>query len=188
MERIALIGQAYTGKTALAHALRARGYMLVNFTDILKRELVTALAAVGKHVTVAEIHRDKHKYRPLLQAFGVVVGFDDDPEYVQAALLEWNDDDVSVPVVFDNVRTVEQWSVLKHYGFTLVETTADPKTRLQRAVLAGADITSFQENDAHPVENTGRLKLHKIAYTVDTSNQTPAEIAQLLQSAEQPVK
>lgn len=182
MERIALIGQTYTGKTTLALALKARGYLLVNFTDVLKQELITALAVVGKRVTMAELKQDKHKYRKLLQEFGVVIGFDDDPRYVEEALVGWHVLFPDTPVVFDNVRTIEQWSVLKRYGFTLVETVADEKTRLQRALAAGADGSGLQEVDTHPVETVGRLKLHKIAHVIDTSTGTPDEIAASLQT------
>lgn len=113
---IALSGRPGSGKTTLAKALEAKGYKLINFTDLLKQRASEAL-----HVSVAEIKENKEKYRAFLQEYATLIGFQTNYEYVYQALGDWFLQGSKEPCVFDNVRTPEQWEVLKGLGFVLVE-------------------------------------------------------------------
>src|SRR5258708_7644824 len=103
---LAVYGGSLSGKTTLCKALAQEGYLHINFTDILKALLAEALTAARTPTSVEDITTHKEHYRPLLQAFGVVVGFDTDPDYVEEALQPWKRADYYGDVVFDNVRTV----------------------------------------------------------------------------------
>ena len=132
MKYIALHGPAYSGKTSLAREMERRGYMYISFTDLLKTYLVRALAAVDVSLTVQQIHREKEKYRPLLQEFSKVVGWQDDPMRIHEALAPWYE--AGRPsCVFDNVRDLRQAEELLWIGFEIVELTVTPTDQARRA-------------------------------------------------------
>ena len=117
LKLIALHGPAGSGKTSVARALQARGYMHINFSDALKEMAVAALKPTGTHVTVADMNENKERYRGFLQSLGEVIGYSDDPKYVYFSLLDW----FGEPAVFDNVRTPQQAETLRGVGFAIVK-------------------------------------------------------------------
>lgn len=144
---LALTGGAGTGKTTLARALQKEGYQLINFTDRLKEELLRALYHVDVHITLDQLKENKEKYRPLLQEFGSVIGYDTCPEFIYDALNQWAVTGKG-RCVFDNVRTKDQWETLKELGFTLVRLEdAHPLTFSQ-----ALDNMFSPKKIVHPVE------------------------------------
>ena len=84
---IALVGKAYTGKTAIAAELRDHhGFTILSFTDHLKSLAAFALNSVttpgARMLTVADILADKPKYRRFIQEFGSLIGFETDPGWM----------------------------------------------------------------------------------------------------------
>lgn len=150
MDRVALCGGCYSGKSTIAQELARQGYTLVNFTDSLKEVAARVLGVAGLDVTVPEIKRRKDYYRPFLQALGTLIGYDTNPTWVYQAfppILEER-------MVFDNVRTVEQFHTLRGMGFELVYVQTSRHQRYLRSGLIAAD---FTERESHPIENNTRL-------------------------------
>jgi dephospho-CoA kinase len=156
MNYVALSGQSLVGKTTLAQALEQRGYLLVNFTDILKERLAYVLTALGCPTSVEDIKDRKPLYRTLLQSLGRVVGFDRDPRFVQEALEQWVHSGYP-RAVFDNVRTFEQYAVLRSCGFHVVRLEAPIGTLLERAARQGLSAQEYLAHLEHPVEHDEQL-------------------------------
>lgn len=148
MKHIALTGACYSGKTNLARSLEQRGYLFISFTDLLKQYAVKSLTACGIPVTLEGILKDKRLYRPYLQELGSLIGFNDNPKYVREALAVWDGE----ACVFDNVRTPQQWDVLKGFGFTLVEVKIDHLTQRERAANLGVTGAALGKVLQHPIE------------------------------------
>jgi len=158
MDLIALAGPQLAGKTTLARALVNEGYLLIDFTSLLKRIAVASLAGAGHMTTVEEINERKLLYRPYLQGLGTVIGFNIDSRYVLAALAEamWH---AERKAVFDNVRTVEQYCALAELGFELVYLDTSEDIRYRRAESRDSNLTldAFMQQHAHPVEDSAAL-------------------------------
>lgn len=137
MKYIALAGAPYVGKTTIARALGELGYRRINFSEMLKQKAAFALSAVtGDAITATTINQNKAKYRTFLQELGDVIGFNDQARYVRDVLDPWHYDGCP-PAVFDCVRTVAQWTVLREYGFRLVNLYVPYEVHIQRAKLCG---------------------------------------------------
>src|SRR5579859_3385421 len=145
---LALTGDIYAGKTRLARSLESQGFLFISFTDLLKKYAVKSLTACGIPVTLEDVLRDKAVYRPYLQELGSLIGFNDNPKYVREALSAWDGE----KCVFDNVRTPEQWAVLKNFGFTLVEVRVDYSTQRERAANLGVTGAALEKAINHPIE------------------------------------
>lgn len=140
---IAVHGPIGSGKTTLAQALQAEGFLWVNFTDALKEKACQALYPF-RPTTVMEMHARKEAFRPFINAFGDVIDFTNRPEYVHEALKEWYR--LGQPdAVFDNVRSVSQALTVKALGFKVVRLQADLEL-LQSRRKATA------ESRNHPIE------------------------------------
>jgi hypothetical protein len=179
MKYIALTGQIASGKTAVAKALEAKGYMLISYTDLLKKYTVKALAGAGFYITLEGILANKEVYRGLLQELGAVVGFDTGSTFVAEALAEW----VSLgrpPAVFDNVRTDAQADCIADYGFTVVELGAHLGTRTARIRAAGEEPARVLLRGNHPIERGISEEFVDMAITTDIT--TPNIIADFLAS------
>lgn len=153
MKYIALTGPQYSGKTRLSAEMAKRGYLYINFSDVLKQHLTLALSAVGVSVTVQDIHQDKPKYRRLLQEFGSLVNFDRDPYFITKSLQPWFELD-RPPAVFDNVRFLEQYVHLYAYDFKLVQLNIGKVSQYRRAKLLHPELTipQFQADHQHQAE------------------------------------
>lgn len=144
MARIALTGQSKVGKTTLVEGLVKLGYVHVNYTDHLKKLLVSALNHIGVSATVDDIHRNKEKWRPLLIEWGHAIGYDEGA-FVEDVLRGVSCDmfgcltDECLPkdLVFDVVKQPAQWDILKRrpdLGFKLIRLEADELTRVDRGM------------------------------------------------------
>jgi hypothetical protein len=115
---------------------------------------VHALNEVSERtITIVDVIKHKEEYRAFLQALGERIGFDTDPAYVFDALNQWNVQGRGL-VVFDNVRTIGQWNVLKQYDFTLVYIQTSRHQRVRRSGLSALDYT---QAESHPIENNQEL-------------------------------
>ena len=152
MDRICLTGPMYSGKTTLSHALEKRGYYIINFSRVLKRYAADALNACGVYTRVDEIEDEKSRYRGFLQHLGTLIGFDADPCYVKIALEPWIKSSVLPPAVFDNVRTPQQFQVLREWGFQLVQLQIDGATQEERAQGLGVGVQALRDMHNHPIE------------------------------------
>lgn len=150
---VALSGSPYSGKTTLARELERRGYVLLNFTDLLKTYAVEAVKPFFPELTVEDIAGDKAYWRPFLQAYGAVIGFDTNPHFVNLSLMDWWKLGANVPAVFDNVRFDEQWEVLQPYGFELFHLSVPWEVQKKRARAAGVDGWTLRRILKHEAEN-----------------------------------
>lgn len=151
MNYIALCGPMYAGKTTLARALEAEGYIRIGFTDELKAMAVRSLGAAGVRVTVKEMNENKQVYRAFLQCLGTLTDFDTNPKYVQYALLDWWTKK-KPKAVFDNVRFPEQWETLKGYGFELVQISIPTYIQRARADVLGVNSEALEIMMRHSCE------------------------------------
>lgn len=179
MKYIALTGQIASGKTAVAKALEAQGYLLISYTDLLKEYTVRALAGAGVHVTLDDILADKERYRGLIQELGTVIGFDEGGKFVNEALAEWVT--LGKPkAVFDNVRTESQAASVEDHGFTLVQLKAHSGTRTHRLRAAGKDPAHVLDRERHPIE--AGLPDECVEMEITTDDASPEMIADFLAS------
>jgi dephospho-CoA kinase len=151
LERVALTGKAYAGKTQLAQALCRAGYVYINYTDLLKKAASQALTAVGTTTLPEDILKHKGRYRAFLQELGDLVGFSGGGRWMRQALELWLENP-SRPVVFDNVRTDSQFRMLQEYDFRLVEVWAPTHVRYERAKAAGVSRAELEHVLEHPIE------------------------------------
>ncbi|GHO44552.1 hypothetical protein [Ktedonospora formicarum] len=146
--KVALAGGLGSGKTTLAHALEARGFVLVNFTGWLKELYSRALSSIGYSVTVEEILANKENYRVHLQHFADMIEWQTDPTYVSQCIdetaIEWYRG-----IVFDNVRTEVQAREAQRRGFTVIELIVPDDVRARRA---GLPLETFLERSKHSTE------------------------------------
>lgn len=163
----------YSGKTTLAKELERRGYKRLDFTGQLKSLLSTAIqTSTGKIITPRDMEVSKPKYRRLLQEFGEAIGYSTDSYYVHLLLLAWDWDQ---PSVFDNVRTPEQWEVLRARGFTLVALSISRSAQERRAEELG----EYELDTAlqHPIEQT---EMHHFAHRELGGTRSAVDLAQYL--------
>jgi hypothetical protein len=130
--RVAVRGVLFSGKTTTAEALEARGFHFISFTDSLK-----AMAAHALSASVADILADKEHYRPFLQQLGHLAGFDEGLTIPALLHEQFERHGHDADYVFDNVRFLAQWDILKRYDFTLVQLALSPMEQEQRATLKG---------------------------------------------------
>lgn len=168
MAKLALHGPMYSGKTTLSRALVARhGYEWIDYTSELKKMAARSLSAVGYETTLEDIQVYKPKYRAYLQELGVLTGFDDGtiiPDMLAA--LRADDDSLPADMVFDNVRTPQQWAMLKLVGFTLVRLQVDTLTQQRRGTVTASGHAIEQPLACEPGEillNTAQ-DTHDIIY------------------------
>lgn len=179
MKYIALTGQIASGKTAVAQALEAQGYLLISYTNLLKEYVAEALTAVGIPTSLDTILDNKEQYRALIQEFGSVIGFDEGGRYVDEAMGEWAARG-KPKAVFDNVRSHAQARAIEDYGFTLVQLKAHIGTRTQRLRARGLHPASVLLRESHPIESGLNPEVVDLEITTDTS--TPEMVADFLAS------
>lgn len=154
MSRFALTGVRFSGKTTLGRYMQEyHGWDFLDYTGRLKQHLVNALNGVygTNHVDLSDINRDKKRYRRLLQELGTYMGYDQG--YDVAYLLNvWNVSGALEPVVFDNVRFMPQFELLKRNGFVLVGLQVSKSVMLERARNAGVDEAEFEKQGEHAAE------------------------------------
>ncbi len=126
--------------------------MEINFGCSLKRMAANCLNQItGGSLTTRQIDMDKAKYRCFLQEFGNLIGFNDNPRFVEGALSQW--ETAMRPVaVFDCVRTWPQFDCLAEYGFELVNIAIPRKVQQQRACTVGVMGDEFNRLVNHPLE------------------------------------
>lgn len=164
MARLALHGPMYSGKSTLGHALEQDyGYTFADFTGYLKILAARALSQPGGAWHSREmIEQNKGNYRTFLQEFGRLINFDSGKPYVEQVLGDacfagWLDHRAVThatdqDVVFDNVRTLEQWEELQRFGFTLVRLSITPELQAERAFAKGLTLGELERMRAHPCE------------------------------------
>lgn len=164
MKLVALAGPPYSGKSELARELERRGYMRLQFNDVLKDIAVQVLEPYVPDLTVEEIKLLKGKYRPFLQELGNVIGFNYDPMFMNIALKPWWE--AGMPrAVLDNVRFDEQYEILRPYHFKLVHLDAPEAVRKARAKALGVTAAEFRKADRHRAESSVTVR-----YDLDLSS------------------
>ena len=150
MDRIAITGVNYAGKSRLAKALVDLGYLYIPFGDHLKTIAAEALshlakstdltALPNKRIKMEHIIKDKEHYRTLLIGLGAVIGYNDNPFYMKDILLSWHAHG-RPRAIFDSVRSSFQADYLREQGFHIVELVVPLEVRQQRAAAHGVKLT-----------------------------------------------
>lgn len=185
MHRVALCGIPYAGKSTLRKELVNRGYVLIDFGQLLKKHAAAAIKRVtGEDITSSMIDQDKARYRGFLQELGNVIGFNCNPTFVLQAIEPYTG---NLRVVFDCVRTPQQFEVLAARGFSLVEVTVPRKTQWERARIAGVSEGEFSRLLSAPLEQ-GFLANEETRCLVDLildGRLDPTMLASLVEGAHQ---
>lgn len=135
--RLALHGYQFGGKSELAKALEELGFGYVNYTQLLKKYALLALAALGIDATLDDLEGpEKEKYRNFVIETGTVIGFDQGFGIDESVIPAIQASGIEA-VVFDNVRFPAQMDKLLPHGFRLVRIVTPLETRLERAVAKG---------------------------------------------------
>lgn len=136
-----------SGKSTLARHLESEyGFMRADHS----RTLVAAFVEdwndskpLSGPITVEEVYRDKETWRPLLQEFGYLIGFNA-PEkaryWMERTLHDWYREKSigrERDVVFDSFRGETQAEVMRGLGFELVQIEISDTARCIRAGLLG---------------------------------------------------
>lgn len=145
--KLALNGPLLSGKTELARQLERRGFSFVDFTGHIKVLAAIALSSIGLQVERRDIEANKEQYRPFLIALATLAGIDDG-NYVRMLV-----DDERNDIVFDNVRTPEQWAILKEMGFVLVKLAVPYDVLVDRARARGLNAQQLAKKLADPSEH-----------------------------------
>ena len=161
---IALVGRAYTGKTAIATELASRGWTILSFTDHLKALAAFTINSVrggdlNQLLTVDDILADKPRYRRFIQEFGSLIGYESDPEWIEAFL----EDELSMvgPVgstdlVIDCLRSSAQIEGARKFGAKIIGVWSYWS---DRAVFAGGE-ELVSAADSHPID--GKLQVKEL--------------------------
>jgi hypothetical protein len=157
MDKVALKGRAFSGKSTLAQELVRRGYFDIQFSDSLKRVAISMLEPYFPELTLEEVKATKKYYRHFLIELGHLIGFDWDPAFVNIALQPWWQEGAPSRAVFDNVRFDAQFEALLPYGFELVEVVAPEDVRWSRAKQAGMTKREFNKLLKDPTEGAVTL-------------------------------
>lgn len=166
--KVALCGPILAGKSSVAKLLEGlHGYTYINFTDYLKEMAADALKAYDHSITAKVISKDKEKYRGFLQEFGILIGFHNNPGFISRLLSDRMGDNM----VFDSVRTDDQWKVLKDLGFKLVRIYISSSEQVRRADHMGLDSYEIRARQSHAIENS----LSKLPYRTYDSSRSSAE-------------
>lgn len=190
---IALVGKAYTGKTAIAQELERRGFTILSFTDYLKGLAAHALNSVlgGTRqplVTTADILANKPTYRRFIQEFGALIGYESDPGWIRSFLLaEMGDlaastdegtwDSEEMPnVVVDCLRSAAQIAGAREFGAKIAGISA---STYDRGIFSGnpALVTAA---DSHPID--GALDVWKLDTDYLTTNHRDVPISVIVDS------
>ena len=129
-----------SGKTTLAKHLEIEyGFIRADHSRSLVKSFVadwnSSLPLLSGPITVEEVYRDKEQWRPLLQEWGYISGFNDPGSavrWVRYTLSEWAQQRYR-DVVFDSLRGEGQASVLREMGFEVVQIEIGEDERLKRA-------------------------------------------------------
>jgi hypothetical protein len=176
MNRVAVFGPPYSGKSTLALALKKRGYKLVDFSRHLKVLATTALGTVHPYFTVDHITARKEEFRPFLRAFGEVIGFNDDPGFVENAVY-MSGAMSAEKVVIDTPRTVPQAETLQRMGFSLVGIRLPLSKGAERS---GMSVEEYRRLLDNPLE--GQRELYQMAREVYWSDLfSPDELARMIE-------
>lgn len=130
-----------SGKSTLArHLEQEYGFVRADHSRSIVESFVKDWNAteplLSGPITVEEVYRDKETWRPLLQEWGFIAGFNDPRKagrWVKYTLSEW----LRTPdrdVVFDSLRGETQAQVLREMGFTLVQLSIPSNERCRRAM------------------------------------------------------
>lgn len=167
--RFAMHGRMFSGKSTLAVLLHdALGFEYLNYTDHGKAHIARALSAMlGRTVTHEEVIERKNE--PSMRDFTIaglrLFGFDRGAGIRELVESYIDPDDVTTPLVFDNVRYPAQYALLKPYGFTLVRLIMSDREQERRASEAGMPLETLErlrleesEQPLPPVD--GEIVLH----------------------------
>jgi|SRR5229473_3745300 len=146
-----------SGKTTLAKYLEAEhGFIRADHSRTLVEWFVQTWNDPLPHIaqiTVEQVYQDKETYRPLLQQYGDMIGFND-PGRAAHWILRTINRTISLDergVVFDSFRGEKQAQVLRDLGFTLVQLEISETERKYRAGLMGKDyFTILAAMEARP--------------------------------------
>lgn len=171
---IALSGKPGSGKTTLARYLQdVHKVTRINFTDYLKTLAVEALRTSGmSHITRDYIQQHKEQYRPFLRAFSDVIGYTDNPNYVDNALYQWSWEQARsntvIPCVFDRVYSPPQWQRLRSFGFVLVNITSsnEDTTSTQYDFSSMCDVALLNNHRPESMEYMAQHVLRGAAYAI----------------------
>lgn len=128
-------------------------------------------------MTTKEVYENKSAHRQALQAYGANLTYKEKVRLIKRTLKEWNRHKPYRPVVFDNVRTIEEAEILSDLGFAVVRLLLSQEEQLQRAIAVGIPVEEFRLILAHPVEQGAEL-LPEVVLNVD--GLTPDQIAHTL--------
>jgi hypothetical protein len=180
---IALTGPMYSGKSTLANALVARGWVKIEFSRLLKQLYSEHLARMmSDSPTVEQIEQNKAAYRTDLQTFGRVIDFNNDPQYVLRALKPWVEGGMSRPAVFDNVRYTSQYMVLQRFDFSLVRLNLSIYEQEKRAARLGVVMTPEMVYDG----SERGVDIRMVDLALDASLSTAELVAEVLNYAKVP--
>jgi hypothetical protein len=160
--KVALTGKLYSGKTTIAKLLEGlHGYTLVNFSDYLKGLALNSLSVVDERyqgMTIREMNRDKQKYRPFLQEFGTLIGFDAEAMYIGRVLSLVDSENV----VFDNVRTQAQADLLTNLGYKIIKLNLTDSEQSDRAYHMGTNVDEMFQQQGHDIENRSPGPVYRV--------------------------
>ncbi len=154
--KIALCGIPYAGKTTAARELVVKHrWSMVDYGGLLKIYVADALIAAGIETTLQDQYDNKAKYRRLQQVFGDAIGFGtfNAERYIDAAIALYTPK--AAPernMVFDCVRTPEQWTVLKDRGYKVVRLVCSREVQVERAYRHGCSPDDIEAVLSDPLE------------------------------------
>jgi hypothetical protein len=160
MKHLALTGRTFSGKSTVAKALEAEGYLIVQYSDLLKVAAVVGLRSAMNilgdrqpryEFTLAEVKEDKEDFRILLQEFGTHLMFDHGGPWIDKALEPWYEAG-KPPMVLDCVRTNSQIARLLIHQIPTVELKIRRIEQQRRAQLRGMTKGEFERNNRNPIE------------------------------------
>lgn len=184
-----MAGQMGTGKSTVAGILEKHGYMVVEYSTLLKVVTVIALNTALKITdtparepyTLSEVIEFKEDMRPLIREIGTHVGFDNGGPWVDLAVKEWEEKG-KPKMVLDCVRTNMQIARLMVHGIQTVELKISKAEGQRRAQARGATVRQYQEGLKHTVESEV-LYPEFIALKINATRLTPEQIAERIMNA-----
>lgn len=118
--KIALAGNVGSGKSTIAEQLSNRGFYLLSYTELIKEEVASAMAATGvtqdEKEALDSIHKDKEFYRRLLISWADATGWSTG-ERLKRILPVMTEENI----VLDNIRFLKQAEIVKKFGFIVVK-------------------------------------------------------------------
>jgi hypothetical protein len=156
---ILLSGKKFAGKdTAFEHIARVvKGRPVVKWkwATALRQEAVTALAAIGVHVTVEDLEDSATKdlYVPFLQWLGTDLRRSQDPDYWVKKSMDCilNYEEWPAPFwVNTDTRFVNEVEIPRQHGFICIRLEVSPETQRERAAKLNSVLT--EEKRLHASE------------------------------------